>query len=69
MITILVGFLTIAAFITIIVLTGKYIGSHLPGVKHYKAEDDYFTSGLTVWILFGFIVFVSYLAGAIVTSN
>ena len=67
--TILVGFLTIAAFTAIIVITGKYIGSHLPGVKHYKAENDYFTSGLTVWILFGFVVLVSYLVGEIVTSN
>jgi hypothetical protein len=67
--TILVGFLTIAAFIAIIVLTGKYIGSHLPGVKHYKAENDYFTSGLTVWTLLGLVVFVSYIVGAIVTSN
>ena len=66
MITILVGFLTIAAFIAIIVLTGKYIGSHLPGVKHYKAEDDYFTSGLTVWILLGLIVMVSYIVGNVV---
>jgi hypothetical protein len=64
--TILVGFLTIAAFIAIIVLTGKYIGSHLPGVKHYKAENDYFVNGLTVWILFGLVVFVSYIVGNVV---
>ena len=66
MITTIVGLLTIAAFIGIIVLTGKYIGSHLPGVKHYKAEDDYFTSGLTVWILLGLIVMVSYIVGNVV---
>lgn len=65
--TILVGFLTIAAFIAIIALTGKYIGSHLPGVKHYKTESDYFTNGLTVWTLLGFIVLVSYIVGNVVT--
>jgi hypothetical protein len=69
MTTILVGFLTIAAFIAIIVLTGKYIGSHLPGVKHYKVQNDYFVNGLTVWTLLGLVVFVSYIVGAIVTPN
>jgi hypothetical protein len=64
--TILVGFLTIAAFIAIIALTGKYIGSHLPGVKHYKAENDYFVNGLTVWSLFGLVVLVSYIVGNII---
>ena len=41
MITVLVGFLTIAAFIAITMLADKYIGSHLPGVKHYKTEISY----------------------------
>ena len=67
--TILIGFLTIAAFIAIIALTGKYIGSHLPGVKHYKTQNDYLVNGLTVWTLLGLVVFVSYIVGAIVTSN
>jgi hypothetical protein len=64
--TILVGFLTIATFIAIIALTGKYIGSHLPGVKHYKTENDYFVNGLTVWTLLGLIVLVSYIVGKII---
>ena len=67
--TILIGFLTIAAFIAIIALTGKYIGSHLLGVKHYKTQNDYLVNGLTVWTLLGLVVFVSYIVGAIVTSN
>ena len=67
--TILVGFLTIATFIAIIALTGKYIGSHLPGVKHYKTQNDYLVNGLTVWTLLGLVVLVSYIIGAIVTSN
>ena len=64
--TILVGFLTIAAFIAITMLAGKYLGSHLPGVKHYKTENDYFVNGLTVWTLLGFIVMVSYIVGNVI---
>lgn len=66
MITVLVGFFTIAAFIVITMLAGKYLGSQLPGVKHYKTENDYFVNGLTVWTLLGLIVLVSYIVGNVV---